>query len=171
MGGFTIPNQVFRESDSWPYIRRILTSIITVVQVDQVTRGLVDNVLSGIMGLAFDTISSTRSTPFWQALSDGGQLTTKEMSFWLNRLHNDPSATDAEFGGIFTLGGTNSSLFSGDIDFVNMPGTQRTFWLLSMTGESLKLAHSPTRVIQLFQTPPFKGVKSRYRLVLLRSLL
>jgi cathepsin D len=115
MGGFTIQNQVFLE-------------------VDRVSQGLVDNTLSGIMGLAFDTISSTRSTPFWQALTNGNQLQDPEMSFWLNRVRNDPNAQQNEFGGIFTLGGTNSTLFSGDIDFQNMPGQQPSFWLLSLTG-------------------------------------
>jgi cathepsin D len=88
------------------------------------------------MGLAFDTISSTRSTPFWQALTNGNQLQDPEMSFWLNRVRNDPNAQQNEFGGIFTLGGTNSTLFSGDIDFQNMPGQQPSFWLLSLTGKS-----------------------------------
>ncbi|KAF9449184.1 acid protease [Macrolepiota fuliginosa MF-IS2] len=129
MGGFNIQNQVF-------------------LQVDKVTQDLVDNTLSGIMGLAFDTIASTQSTPFWQALSDGGQLTNKEMAFWLNRLKDDQGATDAAFGGVFTLGGTNSSLFSGDIDFVNMPGTQRSFWLLTTTavtvqGKNIQVSGGP----------------------------
>lgn len=146
MGGFTIQNQVFRECLFWvPYLPHFSCNNL-IVQVDRVSSSLVDDTLSGIMGLAFDTIASTQSTPFWQALSDGGQLTNKEMGFWLNRQRNNPSASDVEFGGIFTLGGTNSSLYSGDIDFVNMPGTQRTFWLLSMTGESYELAHLLTRV-------------------------
>jgi cathepsin D len=88
------------------------------------------------MGLAFDTISSTNSTPFWETLVDGNQLQDPEMSFWLNRVGNDTNAQESEFGGIFTLGGTNSTLFSGDIDFQNMPGQQPTFWLLSLTGKS-----------------------------------
>jgi len=101
------------------------------------------------MGLAFDTIASTRATPFWQALSDGGQLSEKAMSFWLARNRNDPTASDVAFGGVFTLGGSNSSLFTGDIDFVNMPGTQRSFWLLSLTdvtvqGRKVQITAGPT---------------------------
>jgi len=88
------------------------------------------------MGLAFQAIASTDTTPFWEALSDNGQLQTKEMSFWLNRLHNDTSADDVAFGGVFTLGGTNTSLFSGDIEFINMPSSELTFWLMSLTGAS-----------------------------------
>lgn len=107
-----------------------------IVQVDQVSSQLVDSTLSGIMGLAFNTIASTQSTPFWQALSEGGQLSTKEMSFWLTRATGVPTQQeDTQPGGVFTLGGTNSSLFSGDIDFQNMPGTSQTFWLLTLSGK------------------------------------
>lgn len=88
------------------------------------------------MGLAFQAIASTGATPFWQALSNNGSLQTKEMSFWLNRLRNDTTPSEVAFGGIFTLGGTNTSLFSGDIEFINMPSSEPAFWLMSLTGAS-----------------------------------
>ncbi|KAF9010681.1 aspartic peptidase domain-containing protein [Cyathus striatus] len=119
MGGFTISDQTF-------------------LAVDQLTEGLLDGTVSGIMGLAFDTIASTRATPFWQALAEGNQFSSQEMSFWLTRFRNDPQATDEEPGGVFTLGGTNSSLFTSDIEFLNMPGTQQTFWLLTMSGVTVQ---------------------------------
>jgi cathepsin D len=88
------------------------------------------------MGLAFDTIANTRATPFWQALSDGGQSSSKEMSFWLTRFQNDPNAAQEENGGVFTLGGRNTTLFSGDVDFQSIPSGQTpSFWLLSLSGE------------------------------------
>ena len=44
------------------------------------------------------------------------------------------SATKAA-GGILTLGGTNSSLFTGAIDYVNIPNTVSAgFWLLPVSG-------------------------------------
>jgi cathepsin D len=112
------------------------------VQVDQVSKGLVDNTLSGIMGLAFSTIASTHSTPFWEALSNNGLLQAQEMSFWLNRLRDVPNAPPVAFGGEFTLGGTNTSLFSGDIEFINVPPNQETFWLLSVSGELIRRSFS-----------------------------
>ncbi|KAF8893589.1 aspartic peptidase domain-containing protein [Infundibulicybe gibba] len=122
MGGFTINPQTF-------------------LSVDQTSQDLVDDPVSGIMGLAFNGISSTHSTPFWQALASGGQLTAPEMAFWLTRFIDDQSAMDNEPGGAFTLGGTNSSLFQGDIDFVNMPTSPQesnTFWLLSMSSVTVQ---------------------------------
>lgn len=85
------------------------------------------------MGLAFETLASTQATPFWQTLAEGGQLTAPEMSFWLTRTRGEQNVQVEEPGGTFTLGGTNSSLFIGDIEFLDMPGQTPSFWLLSMT--------------------------------------
>ncbi|KAF8961369.1 aspartic peptidase domain-containing protein [Flammula alnicola] len=116
MGGFTIPNQNFLDVDD--------------LQSDQ-GGSLLDGAVSGIMGLAFSTIASTRATPFWQALVNGNQLSTPEMGFWLERTNN-PQIQDVP-GGVFTLGGTNSSLFTGDVEFINMPVTTPSFWLLAVS--------------------------------------
>ncbi|PPQ65448.1 hypothetical protein CVT26_000100 [Gymnopilus dilepis] len=118
MGGFTISQQTF-------------------LVVDRLTSGLLDGSVSGIMGLAFQSIASTRATPFWQALANNNQLSSQELSFWLTRA--DPnSQTQNVPGGVFTLGGTNSSLFSGDIDFQDMPVSQPSFWLLSLSAVTVQ---------------------------------
>lgn len=91
------------------------------------------------MGLAFESISSTNSVPFWQALVNAGDLSAPEMSFWLTRTADESGGSsvngDTEVpGGVFTLGGTNTSLFSGDIEFNNVQGTP-SFWMLNLSGE------------------------------------
>ncbi|KIM45427.1 hypothetical protein M413DRAFT_24631 [Hebeloma cylindrosporum] len=101
------------------------------VSVDQVTSSLLQGSLSGILGLAFTAIASSGATPFWETLSSNNQLSASEMSFWLTR-STDATQTEVA-GGVFTLGGTNSSLFSGDIEFLNMPVSTPSFWLLSMS--------------------------------------
>jgi cathepsin D len=98
------------------------------------TSGLVDAPVSGLMGLAFDSLASTQATPFWQAVTNNDQLSAPEMSFWLARDANPSSATSLAPGGIFTLGGTNSSLFSGDIEFLDLASTP-SFWLLSLSSK------------------------------------
>jgi cathepsin D len=86
------------------------------------------------MGLGFQTIASTQAVPWWQALLNSNQLSSPLFSFWITRFNNDPSAQAVEPGGVLTMGGTNSSLYTGDIDFVNMPaGSTPSFWLLSLT--------------------------------------
>jgi cathepsin D len=116
LAGFTIASQTFLDTQ-------------------QITSGLLDGSSSGLMGLGFQTIASTQAVPFWQALLNNGKFSSPEMSIWLNRFLNVASAaTEEQNGGAFTLGGTNSSLFTGDVDYVNMPaGTTPSFWLLSMS--------------------------------------
>lgn len=132
MGGFTLDEQVFRAS---LHLSSLVINTFAVA-VDQTTQGLLSGTVSGIMGLAFEAISSTRSTPFWKALVDGNQLTAPEMSFWLARFRGDDDAGSEEPGGTFTLGGTNASLFTGDIEFIDLPVTTPSFWLLRLTCSS-----------------------------------
>ena len=101
--------------------------------VDRLTDGFLEGSASGIMGLGFSAIAVTRSTPFWQAL--GSQLAVSEMAFYLTRFQDDPNAKDEEPGGVFTLGGVNSTLFSGDIEFLPIPSDTLTYWVLNMSGK------------------------------------
>lgn len=121
MGGFTEQQQKF-------------------TLVSEVTNGLLAGETTGIMGLAFEAIATSESTPFWQNILS--QLENPEFSFWLTRFDNDTSIVNPktgeasdENGGAFTLGGTNGTLFTGNIDFQTAPqGTQVGFWLLEVTG-------------------------------------
>jgi cathepsin D len=108
--------------------------------VDQTTSDLLDGTNAGIMGLAFDTIANTASTPFWQTLASGGQFSTPEMSFWITREVNNPNAPTETFGGVFTLGGQNQTLYQGDVEFLPLVTNvgKPTYWLLNVTG-----AHKP----------------------------
>jgi cathepsin D len=98
------------------------------------TTGLVSAPVSGLMGLAFESLASTRATPFWQALINDNLLTSPEMSFWLARSLSPSSQTSLAPGGVFTLGGTNSSLFSGDIEFLDLSSTP-SFWFLPLSSK------------------------------------
>jgi cathepsin D len=135
MGGFTVGTQTMRMSYlpqlSWH--KYSSDDATYLVNVDELTQGLLDGDVSGILGLAFQGIAETKAVPFWQALVNSNQLTSPEFAFWLDRAPVTNRQQDIS-GGVFTLGGTNSSLFTGDIDFVNMPSGQETFWLLSLTG-------------------------------------
>lgn len=107
----------------------------TFVSVEQTTDRLLDGSVAGIMGLAFRGLANTRATPFWQALVENNSWTSPEMSFWLRRLINDVSSPKEEpNGGAMTFGGRNSSLFTGEIEFVNMPSVAaQSFWLLELS--------------------------------------
>src|SRR5262249_11923146 len=66
MAGFTVPNQVF-------------------ATCDRVSDGLLQSPVSGLMGLAFETIASSHATPFWETLVTGGAWNDPVMAFHLTR--------------------------------------------------------------------------------------
>ena len=107
--------------------------------VDQTTANILVGSGAGIMGLAFDTIANTKATPFWQTLATGNHLASPEMSFWFTRFIGDPDAQEEEFGGVFTLGGQNKTLYIGDVEFLPLvtDAGQETFWLLEISGTFL----------------------------------
>ncbi len=102
------------------------------VAVDNVSQGLLQGTLSGLMGLAFTSLAQTGATPFWLALADAGQTASPEMSFYLARLISDQNSPFEAPGGTFTLGGTNSSLYTGNIEFTNIIG-EPSFWFLPIS--------------------------------------
>lgn len=98
-----------------------------------------DNTVSGLIGLAWPALSASSSTPFVNALVSANKLSSPMMSFFLSRYVDDPTASATEPGGFFTLGGTNSSLFTGNIEYHNIQQIQGTnaYWTLAMS--SLKV--------------------------------
>ncbi|KAI9571567.1 aspartic peptidase domain-containing protein [Boletus coccyginus] len=112
-----------------------------LLSVSTVSSDMIDDGLSGIMGLGFETISAIKGTPFWQTLSNEGVL-----SFPCRYVDQDP--LDTAPGGTLTLGGTNTSLYSGDIEFIDMPnGTTPSYWLqqlqsLTVQGKSIAISSS-----------------------------
>jgi cathepsin D len=109
MGGFSVQGQVFG-------------------LVDQMTVHLTSGTVGGILGLAFAGLASSGATPWWQTLQNEGQWDEPMMSFFLTR---STDATTDVAGGQLTLGGANSSLYTGDINFI--PLTQAQYWMIPMT--------------------------------------
>lgn len=96
---------------------------------------LVTGTVSGILGMGFTSIASTNAVPFWEALYNANQFSEPYFSFWVERWGNDSKATDTEPGGVLTLGGANTTLFSGSIEFIDMPsGSTPGYWLQNIEG-------------------------------------
>ncbi|EJD07583.1 acid protease [Fomitiporia mediterranea MF3/22] len=114
MAGFSVSNQTF-------------------ALVDQVSSQLLTAPVSGLMGLAFQSIASSGATPFWQNLVESGAWDSPVMSFQLTRFVDQQQAQSLEAGGTFTLGFVNNSLYTGDIDFQNIPGGTGSYWILQMS--------------------------------------
>ncbi|PPQ79697.1 hypothetical protein CVT25_003271 [Psilocybe cyanescens] len=113
MAGFAVTNQIF-------------------AVCNQVSSGLLSNPVSGLLGLAFQTIASSKAEPLWQTLVSSGAWDSQLMAFQLTRYLNDSSTQTEEPGGSFSMGFTNTSLYTGDIDYVDMP-VQGSYWILPMT--------------------------------------
>ncbi|KAJ7779191.1 acid protease [Mycena metata] len=116
MGSFSVSSQTFLVGEA-------------------ITQDLIDGDVSGLIGLAFQGLAVTDAAPFWQALITNNQLSSPEMAFQLAR----SQSTKDEPGGTFTLGGTNSSLFTGDIEFHDLTGSSTPmFWQVSLSAVTVQ---------------------------------
>jgi len=140
MGGFEVPSQTF-------------------LSVDAMTTGLVNAPVSGLMGLAFQVLASTGSVPFWQAATNAKLFNSPEMSFFLSRNLNPESETSLASGGVFTLGGTNSTLFSGNIEYHDLVSTP-SFWLLSLASLTVN-----GKAVALSTTNPLSAIDTGTTLI------
>lgn len=110
LGGFQVPGQKF--------------GIATSVTSDF----LIGN-LSGLMGLGFQNLASTGAVPWWVSASTA--WTNPQMSFYMTRFRDTNNGQQDQPGGQFTMGGTNSSLYSGTINFI--PLVRAQYWTIPMT--------------------------------------
>ncbi|KAK6996857.1 acid protease [Favolaschia claudopus] len=99
--------------------------------------------LSGILGLAFPGLSDFGNvTPFWQAILSTNATATPEMGFWLSRSTGTDNMKTEEPGGVFTFGGVNTSLYSGEIEFLDLTGPSSSFWSLEVSGQAINITSS-----------------------------
>jgi cathepsin D len=145
MGGLTFGSQTLCESSISVY-RALLPLIhaLLLVVTNTTLSGHLGTNASGIMGLAFSPVSKTNSVPFWQNLFNSNQLSQPLMSFWLTRYVNVTGARQYEYGGELTLGGTNASLYVGDIEYQNLASNPPDYWSLQLTGRSIHSLRSAT---------------------------
>ncbi|KAI0031309.1 aspartic peptidase domain-containing protein, partial [Vararia minispora EC-137] len=110
-GGFTLNSQTFGA-------------------VTQIFDNVIPSNAAGIMGLAFQPLARTGATPFWQALLNSNQFSNPEIAFFLARNEGRVSSlTNSNPGGSLTLGGRNTTLFQGNVDFQSFPsGLSPAFW-------------------------------------------
>lgn len=114
MAGFSVASQVFAVCD---VVNNVLTDPV-----------------SGLLGLGFKGIASSGATPFWQTLATGSTWDSPLMAFQLTRFVNQSNTQSLEAGGSFTMGFVNNSLFTGDIEYINIPSeAANSYWILPIT--------------------------------------
>lgn len=102
--------------------------------VSNITDHMLNHPVSGLLGLAFPTISVSHSVPFWLNIAaQPGYLDDALVAFQLTRYVDDDAARNAEPGGTFSIGSVNASLYTGDIDYQDVPDGHVGYWILPLT--------------------------------------
>ena len=126
--------------------------------VSNVTNGLLDDPVSGLLGLAFDNIASSGATPIWQSLVEtSGTLDAPVMAFQLTRFVNDSGVRAVEFGGTFTIGATNTSLYIGDIEYEDVPSGAVGYWSIPLRCTCWNLFGRPAIKLTQAQLSPSRA--------------
>ncbi|KAJ8585200.1 acid protease [Rhizopogon salebrosus TDB-379] len=137
--------------------------------VDALSSNFNQNPVSGLMGLAWSSLASSGKTPFWQTLASGGSWDSPLFGVQLTRYGNASNPTQNEPGGVIDMGYTNSSLYSGSIEYHALLG-QPEFWEINMNtltvqGNSINIAGMSTAIIDTGTTNiagPASAVESIY---------
>lgn len=119
--------------------------------VDQVSTGMLTSPVSGLLGLAWQSIASSGQMPLWQTLASSNSWDSALFAVQLTRYTNDTTAQDLEPGGVLNMGYTNSSLYTGSIDYIDIPGTP-SYWYIPLTsltvqGSSISITSGTTAAI------------------------
>lgn len=122
--GFTISDQAF--------------GVVTTT-----ASNFLQNPITGIFGLAWQSLAASGAMPFWQALASNGQWSQPLMAFQLTRFLNDSQAGKLEPGGSFTMGYVNESLYTGTIDYQDLPDGQASYWLQQITSMTVQGKYIP----------------------------
>ncbi|KAI3617138.1 hypothetical protein CBS9595_003047 [Malassezia furfur] len=112
---------------------------------------------AGVMGLGFQTLSTTRTIPFWEVLASEGKMQDAVFSFQLaSNLDNIQNQTDILPGGTWTLGKIDHTQFRGEISWsavLDAYGPEGNgFWgihmdALKVNGEAIQLGNQSTASI------------------------
>ncbi|GMK54580.1 hypothetical protein CspeluHIS016_0111660 [Cutaneotrichosporon spelunceum] len=117
-GGFTVQNQGFG------LVEQTQSSGVGSSSSGQ----LVDPPISGLMGLAFESIANSKALPWWQNLA---QNTWKDPQFgvFMARFRGQNRVSNVEQnGGEIMFGGVNTSLYQGDINYISIARTDEDYW-------------------------------------------
>jgi cathepsin D len=102
IGDLTVQGQIFGEATKEPGIAFLVAKF------------------DGILGMAYVTISVDHVTPVWYNIISQHLVDTPVFAFWLSK---NPRGQN---GGELTLGGVDSSRYTGNFTFV--PVTSQTYW-------------------------------------------
>ncbi|KAJ6462136.1 aspartic peptidase domain-containing protein [Mycena sanguinolenta] len=133
---FSSPSDVYLDFSGWTYADTITLDSLSVsrssfLNLDFNSFEPGPLTASGSLGLGFPAKSPTTNASFWRALLAEQQGTSPEFGLWVSRPSNS-----SDKGAVLTLGGTNSSFFTGDIEFLDL--NQANSWALNISDLSVQ---------------------------------
>ncbi|GAA5909463.1 hypothetical protein JCM6882_002650 [Rhodosporidiobolus microsporus] len=100
--------------------------------VEEVSEGLLSGEIGGLMGLGWHPLAASRVTPFWQNLFAASALPFPGFGVSLTRFIDVANASAIEPGGSITFGYLNASLYSSEINYVDIPAGAESYWVVEM---------------------------------------
>ncbi|GAA5918358.1 hypothetical protein JCM1841_002187 [Sporobolomyces salmonicolor] len=97
---------------------------------------IVDGTISGILGLGWSTIASSGATPLVQALAQANKLPEEVFGFAFETHTFTTASSPTAPGGTLTIGGVDTSLYSGSINWVNIV-QPAGYWAIPLGGVSV----------------------------------
>lgn len=107
VAGLTSPNQTFFAA----------TNAVGFIELDA----------DGIIGMAFSSIAQDNGTTFFENLMADGSVDVNEFGVYLGRI-----ASGTEDDSELTLGGRDSTKYTGTGDFVTVPVSSETYWQVAL---------------------------------------
>jgi hypothetical protein len=109
-------------------------NVISLTQAE----GFSNSASDGLMGMAFQSIANSKSSPYFFTLINQGKVSPKEFSFYLGRAKSNTGANSE-----MTLGGRDESKYTGS--FTPVPVSSQTYWQVAIDGVTVgKNAALPT---------------------------
>ncbi|GAA5993315.1 hypothetical protein JCM11641_001454 [Rhodosporidiobolus odoratus] len=114
-------------------------SIGNYTQPDQIfaacstLENIVDGEISGILGLGWAQIASSRAVPLVQSLADNGTLPEQVFGFAFETHTFTTASASTAPGGTLTIGGVDTSAYSGEINWIDIV-QPAGYWQIPLEG-------------------------------------
>lgn len=107
----------------------------TFALINKMSDNLMSISVNGIMGLAFQRLAYSGATPWWSELAKTSVWKEKLFAFQMKRYRGVEGASNAESdGGLATFGYLDSSLYTGDVTYVDIQGSDPQYWQIKLGG-------------------------------------
>ena len=103
--------------------------------MNKTSAALIQSPLSGLIGMAWESLAETQALPFWQSLAQSSAWSSPEFGVYLQRWRGVSSAGQVESsGGELFLGGTDTGKYTGNVNYISIPSSNEDFWRIAVSG-------------------------------------